>query len=68
MVLEGPMVIIAIMASTILHPEFSFQGSWHEADFIFRDFKYWHKKGPAEKNDGALERGQEYTIETAPTV
>lgn len=50
MVLEGPMVIITIMALTILHPGFSFQWSWHEADFIFRDFKYWHKKGPAEKN------------------
>lgn len=62
MVLKGPMVIIDIMALTILHPGFSFQGSWHEADFIFRDFKYWHKKGLAEKNDGALARGQEYTI------
>jgi len=61
MVLKGPMVIIDIMALTILHPGFSFQGSWHEADFIFRDFKYWHKKGLAEKN-GALARGQEYTI------
>lgn len=67
MVLEGPMVIIAIMA-TILHPIFSFQGSRHEADFILRDFKYWHKKGPPEKNDGALARGQEYTIGTALTV
>ena len=67
MALEGPIVIVAIMALMILHPRFSFQESWHEADFIFQDFKYWHKKGPAEKNDGALARGQEYTIETAPT-
>ena len=68
MALEGLMVIIAIIALTILHPGFSFQGSWPEADFIFRDFKYWHKKGPAERSDGALARGQEYTMEMALTV
>ena len=68
MVLEGPMVIIAVMALTILHPGFSFQGSWREADFIFRDFKCWREKGLVEKDGGALARGQEYTTGTAPTV
>ena len=67
MVLEG-LIVIDIMALTILHPGFSFQGSWHEVGFIFRDFKYWHQKGLAERSDGASARGQEYTIEMAPTV
>ena len=35
MILEGPMVIIACIAMSALHPGIAFQGSWHEADFIF---------------------------------
>ena len=35
MILEGPMIIIACTAMSALHPGISFQGSWHEADFIF---------------------------------
>ena len=35
MILEGPMVIIACTAVSAFHPGLAFQGSWHEADFIF---------------------------------
>ncbi len=35
MILEGPMIIIACTAMSTLHPGIAFQGSWHEADFIF---------------------------------
>ncbi len=35
MILEGPMIIIACTAMSALHPGIAFQGSWHEADFIF---------------------------------
>lgn len=35
-VLEGTMVLIAVIALTVFHPGISFQGRWPEADFQFR--------------------------------
>jgi len=35
MLLEGPMIIIACSALAICHPGASFQGHWHDANFVF---------------------------------
>ena len=36
MVLEGPMVIIAVLAMTFFHPGFSFGGNWGAAGWSLR--------------------------------
>ena len=44
MILEGPMVIIACIALTVLHPGIGFQGAWLDADFAWR---WWGRKSRA---------------------
>lgn len=36
MVLEGPMIIVAIGALTLYHPGYSFAGNWHAASWSLR--------------------------------
>jgi len=36
MILEGPMIILAVFALTVLHPGSSFAGRWNEANWSFR--------------------------------
>lgn len=61
MILEGPMVIIACTAVSIFHPGIAFQGSWHEADFIFwTKFRFGNGKILAgeEKHNVAMSDGE----------
>jgi len=46
MVLEGPMIFVAVLALTILHPGFSFGGNWHAAAWSLRG-----RKSGVPKND-----------------
>ncbi len=39
MILEGAMIILAVISLTILHPGTCFQGSWHQANFSIRASK-----------------------------
>jgi RTA1 like protein len=39
MVLEGPMIILAVLLLTILHPGYVFDGSWQAAGWSFRSGK-----------------------------
>jgi len=33
MVLESAMLLVATTCQTVFHPHYSFQGSWHDANF-----------------------------------
>lgn len=46
MILEGPMIIIAVAALTFLHPGIGFQGHWVDAKFPFRPLRTLWKKEP----------------------
>jgi len=39
MVLEGPMIMIAVGVLTVFHPGYAFQGQWHDATWSFREKK-----------------------------
>lgn len=39
MVLEGPMIIIAVTALTVFHPGLAFSGEWNDASWSFRSKK-----------------------------
>jgi hypothetical protein len=39
MILEGPMIIIASFALTVLHPGFAFSGYWHAVGWSLRGKK-----------------------------
>jgi len=57
MVLEGAMIIIACLTLTLLHPGIGFQGSWEEANFVFRT---WTKaRRAATKEDASSSRDEE---------
>lgn len=44
MLLEAPMIIIAVGVLSLFHPGVAFQGRWHEANFS------WKKVAPEERN------------------
>ncbi len=64
MILEGPMVIIAVTALTALHPAVSFQGCWHEAGFVFwKKFTFRNKTSQASyklESDSGNDESQRY--------
>ena len=39
MILEGAMVVLAVLLLTVLHPAVAFQGNWHKANFALRKSK-----------------------------
>lgn len=54
MILEGLMVLLAVMLLTILHPGVAFQGSWDQANFKIRASKdRMLTNGAVEKQDSS---------------
>jgi hypothetical protein len=50
MILEGPMIFLAVLALTILHPGFAFDGNWQAAGWSFKQ-----RKGADDENIGGKE-------------
>lgn len=52
MILEGAMILLAIIPPTVLHPGFAFQGNWRQANFSIRASKdRLRAQGQGEKQD-----------------
>lgn len=54
MILEGLMILLALIPLTVLHPGMAFQGSWNQANFKIRASKdKLLSNGAVEKQDQA---------------
>ncbi|KAH6722146.1 RTA1 like protein-domain-containing protein [Leptodontidium sp. MPI-SDFR-AT-0119] len=67
MILEGVMIIIACFCLTAFHPAVSFQGVWHETNFVFRTSKNKTEKMMYnETGDEESQQGVQMNTMTAP--
>jgi hypothetical protein len=60
MILEGMMIIIAVLALTLVHPLFAFSGAWADASWSLRGQS---KKGEESGDDTNKAGGDEFKLE-----